>query len=438
LKLILVEGGEGNVGLAYLRDYGPPENRRHIAEKYLKLGILSGEEYLDIVSDHPLILWGVEQDERYQDNVQAFLEAERRREEVRPVVAALRQAVEALKPRLTPEPLRALDEQAKAYAEERLPLADYVDELLTLAASTSIPTDSAYPNAHHLRQVHWLEQDMDMALVQQEQATLLERLARVAKPEALDALVAKARQTDAREQFYEALEQTARQAGSALEAYPNLSRYLTYLKHSRALRPAELAQELDRLAAQLRQRLAASSEARLLLQIETQLDLVEKLLGLALSPSDYERLHAISFAGTFPAWAEFLNSQSVRQGLPLNPFKGLDELEHALPTLQRFYEVAHTREEALVARALAKLDETRESLAVLITGGFHSPEITKRLIEQGLGVVVVAPKVSQPTNERLYHAVLKYKSGHGSFKDVEDAAVLISTAGRAGQGGIRQ
>ena len=155
---------------------------------------------------------------------------------------------------------------------------------------------------------------------------------------------------------------------------------------------------------------------------------MEKLLALRLSPSEYEQFHALSFAGTFPAWAEFLNSQCVRQGLPLNPFSRLDELEAALPTLQQFYAVASTRDEALVARALAKLEETHEPLAVLITGGFHSPQITKRLTEQGLGVVVVAPKVTQPTNERLYQAVLKYKSGHGSFKEVEAAAAATQLA----------
>ena len=32
--------------------------------------------------------------------------------------------------------------------------------------------------------------------------------------------------------------------------------------------------------------------------------------------------------------------------------------------------------------------------------------------------MVVAPKISQATDEALYRAVLKYKSGHGSFEDV--------------------
>lgn len=66
VRLVLVEGGSGNASLAYLRSYGPPDNRREVAGKYLHLGILSGEEYLDIVSDWPLVLWGVEDKKLYE------------------------------------------------------------------------------------------------------------------------------------------------------------------------------------------------------------------------------------------------------------------------------------------------------------------------------------------------------------------------------------
>jgi hypothetical protein len=91
--------------------------------------------------------------------------------------------------------------------------------------------------------------------------------------------------------------------------------------------------------------------------------------------------------------------------------------------LLRFYEAAQARDEALIANTLAKLRESGERTAVLITGGFHAPAIAKRFKEQGLGLVVVATKVGHgTTDERLYHAVLKYKSGHGSLAEVQAIA----------------
>ncbi len=73
VRLLLVEAGTGDVSLAYLRSFGPPANRRDVAGKYLRLGVLSGEEYLDIVSEWPLILWGVEDKELYKSATSRYL-----------------------------------------------------------------------------------------------------------------------------------------------------------------------------------------------------------------------------------------------------------------------------------------------------------------------------------------------------------------------------
>ena len=41
------------------------------------------------------------------------------------------------------------------------------------------------------------------------------------------------------------------------------------------------------------------------------------------------------------------------------------------------------------------------------------------LKEQGIATVVLIPKVSHATDDRLYQAVVKYKSGHGgSFDEI--------------------
>ena len=172
------------------------------------------------------------------------------------------------------------------------------------------------------------------------------------------------------------------------------------------------------MAKAIRQASLSTPESRQLQAILEEVDLVEKLLELALSPEEYQRLGAVDLHGLAARWEQFLNAQLARQGLPTRSFQALAELEAKLPTLQQFYQSAQQRDEQLVQRALAKLRETGEPIAVLITGGFHAPEITKRLTAQGVGTVVVTPKVITPTNERLYRAVVKYKSGHGSLDEV--------------------
>ena len=432
LKLILVEGGQGDVSLAYLRSYGPPENRKQVAEKYLKAGILSGEEYLEIVSDYPLILWGVEQKELYQDHLETFLETEGLQESLRPILASVRQATETLAPRLSSPALKQLEGSREAFERGELGLGDYANTLATLAGP-QVVSEEAYPNLYRFLEVRRLEGDIDLSRVPAEQQALIAQLSRSVDEEKLERLVAQAIEMKSgqvtRAEFYTSLEELATTSHIDLEQFQNLSRYSYYVKHSAQIEPPRLAEELDELAAHLRAQLASTLESRHLTTIMEQLELMEKLLELRLSPEEHQRLQSWDQQGMLSGWGRFLNEQLARQGLPIHSFAGLDELEAQLSTVQRFYEAAQKRDDALVANTMAKLRETNERLAVLITGGFHSPKVTQLLKEEGVAVVVLAPKVSQATDERLYHAVLKYKSGHGSFEDVMAIANKATDSG---------
>jgi len=433
LRLILVEGGQGDVSLAHLRAYGPPDNRLQVAEKYLKAGIISGEEYLDIVSDHPLTLWGIERKDLYEHNLQTFIEVESLQESFRPVLALVRQAAEALRPVLFSQELKDLDAKAAAFGGEKLSLADYIEALVPPARLEGIRVDDEYPNLARFRSARQLERDINLGQVQQEQQALVKELRRSAEPKRLEALIAQAGALKegrvTREVFYSDLQKLAVASGASLEQSPALSRYIRYLKQSAGIQPTVLADELDRLAARLRERLAASPESRQLVTLFRQLDLIEKLLELRLSPPEYQQLHAWTLDEVLASWKSFLTAQAASHSLPNRSFDPLDAFTGRLSSVQRFYELAQQRDRALVDNALAKLKETKAPIAVLITGGFHSAQITQLLQDQGVGVVVLAPKVTQATNERLYRAVLKYKSGHGTFDDV--MAIANQTAAAA-------
>jgi hypothetical protein len=212
------------------------------------------------------------------------------------------------------------------------------------------------------------------------------------------------------------------QAQLSRENYPQLALYTRYIEESQFLKAVELSHELEQLAKDLGTRLTSTPESQTLQTIEQQLDLTDKLLELRLSPEEHEQFKTLNVHEMLAGWRAFLSDQLARSHLPSPSWESLDALVLAWPTLSRFYEAAGARDVVIVKRALAKLAETGEPLAVLITGGFHSPKITQMLKDRNLGVVVVATKVSQETDEGLYRAVLKYKSGHGSLDDVHAAA----------------
>ena len=426
LKLILVEGGEGDVGLSYLREYGPPAHRMEVAQKYLRAGLISAEEYLDLVSDHPLTLWGVEQQPLYQKNVEVFLKLQPIQESLQPALAALREAADLLKPALLDPALNELDATARAFERQEVSLSDYAGLLEQLSTRFEVAV-ADFPNLERFLAVRTQERQLDRAKVQREQRALLARLGTQLSQDAMESLLHHAAElqagTAAPLEFYTALQHVAATSTIDLAAYPHLSQYITYLTHSDAVSATALAQELGAFADALRIRLASTVQSLQLSDVLQALDLLDKLIRFDLSPEEYQRLVALDLTKLQERWGIFLNEQLERAGLSRRMFEQIPALEAQLPALHRFYDVARERDEALVANAIAKLQQTGERLAVLITGGFHSPRITRLLKERGVATLVLVPKVSQATDERLYRAVVRYKSGQGgSVDEVMDLA----------------
>lgn len=416
----MVEGGEGDVGLAYLRRFGPPSNRREVADKYLRAGVLSAEEYLDIVTEFPLTLWGVESNELHAQHVAALLEAETREDAALSLLNAVRGASAILRPKLDPG-FHELETQTKAFDAHATGLGDYAAFMGGLARRCGIG-EAETPQLSRFLILRQLERELRLDEVRGEQAALIGELTEIAEEKQLEAFVNVAEEVKAgkvaNEEFYRSLGRLARAARADLARYPNLSRYLRHIEESGELDSTALAEELSQLSGRLRKELPATAAGRELRSLGDQVDLIEKLVRLRLSPTEYQRLRELRIHDLFSRWANFLSGElSATDVLDRSWLAQLDELEGVVPIFLHYFEIGVQRAEVMAQNVIAKLSETREQLAVLITGGFHSPEITRRLRQRGVGFVVVVLKVAK-VSEELDRAVIKYKSGHGSLEDL--------------------
>ena len=77
LNLILVEGGSTESDFTYLRNRASLAERKEKAQKLLKDGVISGEEYLNIASDYPMSFQGIEDRAVYDANINAMWEVDK-------------------------------------------------------------------------------------------------------------------------------------------------------------------------------------------------------------------------------------------------------------------------------------------------------------------------------------------------------------------------
>ncbi len=379
---IFVEAGSGNVSLSTLRTHGSTALRQQVAQSYLKQGLLHGEEYLDLTSNLDFTIWGVENFALYKEAIESYRAVAAEREKFGAYLSQIQTAIDVLKPRLYRPRLLAFQAKADAYHSGLLAFTDFVKLLLVQAEFLEIPTEK-FTHLKRLRALGQLESKIDVKKAQHEKA------------------------------------------------------YFNYLKASKRLGPEQVLKEEKALEELVFSVLAQSADEKDLRICERQLKLYKKLFQLTLSPEEYSEYRALSKNWKLTELTAFLNKKITEQHAfyerALFLEKGFDE---SVEQAERFYELTCARDEAFVENMLSKLYEnpkrvtavgirlgeprlnaseserttagrTRSGFsAILIAGGYHTPNLKSLLRQKGISYFVIRPQVYQETNQARYEKIL--------------------------------
>ena len=416
IDTILVEGGTGDVSLAFLRKEGPKDVRVKVAEKYLRKGLISGEEYLDIVSDYPLILRGIEDEDLYQKNIDAFFSVEDAKDKALDYITALRGIANSLKPYIYDKELLEFDSKSTSYHQDRMKMVDFISYLCNVAKLKNVSI-KPYANIEKIVELKNVESRIDFRKADFGRTQLVEELSKKLSKGDIEYLKKKAMQFRegkiTQVDFYVYLQNLAGAQNINLKQYPDLLNYISYLSGSKLVSAKALFNEIALLEEQLKQKLAVKDDQKTLDAISTNIRLLVDLINLKLTPDEYERYLKIKQTIDVAAWQEFLAKEAAQYNLAGVTPKGIEALTDNLAKFEAFYVVAVKRDDALINNAIDAMTKLGKDKAVLITGGFHSGKMTQKLKDSGFSYVVVAPKAaSSPEQEKLYLEVMRYKESH--------------------------
>jgi hypothetical protein len=136
------------------------------------------------------------------------------------------------------------------------------------------------------------------------------------------------------------------------------------------------------------------------------LDILRRLLTLELTPEDYAYFQANKSKFYTAGWTDFLteNCQKYNLTLALPTSNVIDE---NLGKLEEFYQLGVEREKVFIKNIVDKMNKSGEEVAVLITGGFHTPGVTRMLKEKDYSYIVVTPTITQKSDSSIYFSVLR-------------------------------
>lgn len=409
LNLVLVEGGSGYVGLSSLRGYAPLKTRQEVAERYLRQGSISGEEYFDLVSDSDIELYGIDDEALYDAHLETFWEIDNRRASGAKQIERLISAVNNLKPFIYSDELRRLEQKKKAYESKELRLADYCSYLFSYAVKRSVALDD-YPAMEKFTGTVEIEKNMDVKSAEAERVIFIKNLASALESGQVKVLIAKTQgykdgKLPARD-YYSYLKSLAQPSIDIKKEYPSLSRYIDYVCGDNSLSPVKLIKEISALEEELKNRSFTNDAQRRLSEISRMSLILKHLFDLELTPEEYSYFKANRDKFGVSSWKDFISAECQRYNLPDFTVSS-QAVDGNLDVLEKFYKLGAARESVFIKNMEKRMDEAEERTAVLITGGFHTPGITKALKTKGYSYVVLAPVITEKSDSSLYFSVLK-------------------------------
>jgi hypothetical protein len=426
IPVVFVEGGDRDVTLDEVKKIARPEDWGIVAKRLLQEGAISGEEYLNLVSDHPMRLYGIEYPELYESNVETYAELVGKRREILGYLREIRAAAERVKNRLYPEPLRAYEETKRKSADGAL------KALLKLAASAGLAPGPDYPELEALTRVEAAEKTIDFNRANAEQAALFGALASKIGAEEVQGFIEAARRTKnaqvAQYLLYVSIFGVAEAQGISVEPFGELAKYRDYLKGFADLRLDRVLEETERLEAAVYDRLLENADLKKLRGIDRYLALLESAHAIRMSSREFALYRASRPSFETRSWQAFLNGKLKELGYLEDLVAYRPELDAAEAAIERFYEIVDRRDAAFLENAGRILAERNERAAFLISGGYHTEHLVKLLREAGYSYMVLTPVVGYETDLKKYEEMLLAPLEARRDRAPEEAAPARETA----------
>lgn len=390
ISLVGLEGAQGAFALEPYRTLPDAAITRSIADHFLREGYLTGAEYAGLTAEKPPLLWGVENQDLYDENIDAFTKSLALKSGLETLLTRMDSAADALAGKTFSLELRELDRRVAAFHRSTEGLSEYVPYLLELkpVASRNFPNLRLLVDA-----LHW-EESLDFKQVEAQRAALVKRLADKLDEEQLSSFVQQSLLHKQGRlgygQYYRLLDKLCRSQKLPLENFPEFENYTRYVLLAEQIDRNKLFDEISSLENLAQDALATDPAQRSLLVLRRQLLLLEKIVRHGMTPMDWaayqkqmEEIHRLP---------QSLLDKVAQAGLP-HRFEAPQDFIARLSPFEDFCRLALARNQALVENLLAKMKRENARAAVLVSGGFHTEGLTQMWRQRAVSYVVVTPRL---------------------------------------------
>jgi hypothetical protein len=410
LRLIAVEGAEGRIDPSLLKACPDKVTREKIAGILLAEGYISGAELYSVLDEAPVLLYGIERGDLYAKNLKNFIRVQRIREKGARYVELLRKAFEEIGEKVYPAEVKSLLRTGEQHQRGALPFSAYAAFLQEFYARHADAHPEVVSFYNGLRDFKTfvaavaLEKNIDMKKLAGQRQDFAAALSRKLNKGELagfvnQSLLYRTGKISAHD-FYAYAKKCAEGKRLSLAAWPDLARYIDMVALYARMDGDNLFEEAELLGNLLRGALLANAAQKEFDRQFKQVAILEKMTSLRMTRKDLESYYRNRDDFTPGRFSAFLAKYHYQ---PVEYFdEYLDLVFSAIAYVEEFYDTALARDDVFFKNVAKKLRGEKSGFGVLITGGFHTEGVKKRLERDGISYVVVAPRAAQSKDSSVY------------------------------------
>ncbi|MCQ9207310.1 MAG: hypothetical protein NG740_05490, partial [Omnitrophica bacterium] len=411
LDLIALEGAEGPIDISLLRTFPDPKIRKETAEYLMRKGKMSAGEFFSIVSEKDIKLYGIENDTLYKENLASFNGVmERKLESIKHIDLVLK-ALEGLEDKIYSKELKKLDSNTVLHKAGKLSFTEHWLFISKLARKSNIEL-VIFDNLTKLLNTIELEKAINFNSANTERKLLIDALSKTLPKRELEKLVLESlsfkQEKISQGMFHRYLVRLAEDAKIDPSPYPNLISFTNYITVYEDIDMLRLFTEVEELEDYIRDKISRNEEERTLYNLTKMSRTLKKLFSVALTNSDYDFITSKKRYFDRTLLGDFIRTSYQKYSLAVEHVYDLELIFTNMEEAIKFYNIAQSRNNAMVQNTIKAMRQNNEEVAALITGGFHSKGLSSLMKEKGLSYLIVMPRFKEG-EERPYIAILTNK-----------------------------
>gem|GEM_PF-6712184 len=409
IKLVALEGGKGNYDLSIFTKIKDPIIRRKVSDYFVKEGRINGSEFFAINNPDKVKLFGIEDEELYKENLDAYRNSLLNKEEAGKYLNTLSTAIANLKIKIYSPELKALDEKVRAYHDNKIDFKKYIKDLDDMAEAAKIDFNN-YKNMLSLIAILRDEKAINFTEADRERNKLIDIISRNISKANLEELIGKSARFKmggiTSEEFYSYLFKKARFSGVDFGTFPNLVKYSEYVNRYEAVDKAAIFIEIKGLERALINKSAKTEDQKAICSVDNDLTIIKGMFNISLMKEEFDYYIANRDSFRMKRFIDFVNTKAPLYGFSFKLNSGIEKMDIYIEDMEKFYNCSLKRDSAFIKNIEKKFKNENVDVMILVTGGFHADNLSRQFKEKGYSYIEVIPKFDKTDVPNPYFRLL--------------------------------